>query len=81
MLAARDVRSSLGKNLSLAREMTGLDPGAAGPGQLQAALNLSDRRKVPERDQYCVPLQAHYVADIKEEEESLKTLIDSLVLN
>ena len=58
----------------------GLDPPVAGPGQLQAALNLSDRRKVPERDQYCVPLQAHYMADIKEE-ESLKALIDSLVLN
>ena len=89
MLAARDVRSNLGKNLSLVRETTGLDPWTARPGQLRAALNLSDRREVPELDQYRVPLlkkllgqrlQAHYMADVKEEER-LKALIDSLVLN
>ena len=89
MLAARDVRSNLGKNLSLVRETTGLDPWTARPGQLRAALNLSDRREVPEMDQYRVPLlkkllgqrlHAHYMADVKEEER-LKALIDSLVLN
>ena len=86
MLAARDVRSNLGKNLSLVRETTGLDPWTARPGQLRAALNL---REVPEMDQYRVPLlkkllgqrlHAHYMADVKEEER-LKALIDSLVLN
>ena len=89
MLAARDVRSNLGKNLSLVRETTGLDPWVARPGQLRTALDLSDRREVPAMDQYRVPLlqkllgqrlQAHYLADVREEER-LKALIDSLVVN
>ena len=89
MLAARDVRSNLGKNLSLVRETTGLDPWVARPGQLRAALNLSDRREVPEMDLYRVPLlqkllgqrlQAHYMTNV-EEEERLTALINSLVVN
>ena len=89
MLAARDLRSNLGKNLSMVRETTGLDPWVARPGQLRTALELSDRREVPEMDQYRVPLlqkllgqrlQAHYMADVREEER-LKALIDSLVVN
>ena len=89
MLAARDVRSSLGKNLSLVRETTGLDPWVARSGQLRAALNLSDRREVPEMELYRVPLlqkllgqrlQAHYMTNV-EEEERLTALINSLVVN
>ena len=89
MLAARDLRSNLGKNLSMVRETTGLDPWVARPGQLRAALNLSDRREVPEMELYRVPLlqkllgqrlQAHYMADV-EEEERLTALINSLVVN
>ena len=89
MLAARDVRSNLGKNLSLVRETTGLDPWVARPGQLRAALNLSDRREVPEMEFYRVPLlqkllgqrlQAHYMTNV-EEEERLTALINSLVVN
>ena len=34
LLGARDIRSSLGSNLALIREMTGLDPWVAGHGQL-----------------------------------------------
>ena len=61
----------------------------ARPGQLRAALNLLDRREVPEMDLYHVPLlqkllgqwlQAHYMADV-EEEERLTALINSLVVN
>ena len=89
MLAARDVRSNIGKNLTLVRETTGLDPWVARPGQLRAALNLSDRREVPELDFYRVPLlqkllgqrlQVHYMTDV-EEEERLTALINSLVVN
>ena len=89
MLAARDVRSNLGKNLSLVRETTGLDPWMARPGQLRAALDLSERREVPEMDLYRVPLlqkllgqrlQAHYMTNV-EEEERLTALINSLVVN
>ena len=89
LLAARDVRSNLGRNLSLVRETTGLDPWVARPGQLRAALNLADRREVPEMDLYRVPLlqkllgqrlQAHYMTNVKEEER-LTALINSLVVN
>ena len=61
----------------------------ARPGQLRAALNLSDRREVPEMDLYRVPLlqkllgqrlQAHYMTNV-EEEERLTALINSLVVN
>ena len=81
MLAVRDVRSNLDRNLSLVRETTRLDPWVARPGQLRAALNLADRREVPEMDLYCVSLlQKHYMADVKEEDR-LTALIDSLVIN
>ena len=61
----------------------------ARPGQLRAALNLSDRREVPEMEFYRVPLlqkllgqrlQAHYMTNV-EEEERLTALINSLVVN
>ena len=89
MLAARDVRSNLGRNLSLVRETTGLDLWVARPGQLRAALNLSGRREVPEMELYRVPLlqkllgqrlQAHNMTNV-EEEERLTALINSLVVN
>ena len=38
LLAARDLRSSLGSNLALVREETGLDPWVAGRAELRAAL-------------------------------------------
>ena len=47
MLAARDVRNSLGKNLSLVRKTTGLYLWMVRPSQLKAMLNLADRREVP----------------------------------
>ena len=76
ILAARDDRSKLCKNLSLVWEVTWFDPWVARPGTLQAALNLSDRREVPEMDLYYVPLlrkllgqrlQAHCMADVNED--------------
>ena len=68
-----DVRSNLGKNLALVREASGgLDPWVASAGQLQAALQRSERREVPEADFWRVGLlqkllaerlQANYAAD------------------
>ena len=87
LLAARDIRSTLGSNLAHLREMTGLDPWAAERGQLKAALDLATRREVPEHDYWRPPLlqkllsgrlQAHYSSNL-EEEERITTLIDSLV--
>ena len=89
LLAARDIRSSVGANLALVRAETGLDPWVAGRGELQAALQAADRAPVPQQDSWRVPylgkllaarLQAHYAAE-SEEEQRLKSLIDSLVVN
>ena len=38
LLASRDVRSSLGSNLALVQELSGLNPWMAGPAHLRAAL-------------------------------------------
>ena len=88
-LAARDLRSSLGANLALVREETGLDPWVARKGELRAALDAADLAPVPQLDSWRAPylvklltarLQAHYMAD-KEEEQRLQSLINSLVIN
>ena len=87
MLAARDIRSTVGSNLALLRNKTGLDPWTAGRCQLKAALELATRKEVPELDYWrpqllqkllSARLLAHYSADL-EEEERLTNLIDSLV--
>ena len=90
LLAARDVRSNLGKNLALVREASGgLDPWVAGIGQLRAALQRSERREVPEADFWRAGLLqkllterllANYAAD-EENEKRLESLISSLVQN
>ena len=88
-LAARDLRTSVGAILDLIQRETGLDPWAAGPGQLRAALLKRDLVAVPEVDRWRVPylwrllaerLQAHYTADTTTEER-LTVLINSLVVN
>jgi hypothetical protein len=89
LLAARDLRSSLGSNLALVREATGLDPWEAGRGELRAALEAADRAPVPQQDSWRAPalmklltarLRAHYAAD-RGEEGRLQGLIDSIVIN
>ena len=88
-LAARDIRSSVGNNLAVLRDRTGLDPWTVAPGRLRAALTAAGRAEVPEQDSWrigCLQqlltarLRAHYGAD-KEEEQRLQSLIDSLVVN
>ena len=89
LLAARDLRSSLGSNLALVREKTGLDPWVAGRSELHSSLEASTTKKVPDQDFWrpqllqqllAARLQAHYRADGKEEER-LAHLITSLVTN
>jgi hypothetical protein len=89
LLAARDLRSTLGSNLAEVRQVTGLDPWVAGRGELRAALEAADRVEVPQLDGWRVPylqkllaarLQAHYDGD-KEEEKRLQDLVNSLVSN
>ena len=87
LLAARDLRSSVGSNLALVRERTGLDPWVAGRRVLQASLEASTTRQVPAQDFWrpqllqkllTARLEAHYSAD-EVEEERLAGLINSLV--
>ena len=89
LLAARDLRSNLGKNLALVRETSGLDPWVAGSAQLRAALERAERREVPEADFWragllrrllAEQLLASYAADV-EQEKRLEGLISSLVQN
>ena len=89
ILAARDIRSTLGSNLTHLRNKTGLDPWAVGKGQLKAALALATRKEVPENDYWrpqllqkllSARLEAHYLADMVEE-ENIATLISSLIAN
>ena len=89
LLAARDLRSNLGKNLALVRETSGLDPWVAGPAQLRAALERAEVREVPKADFWRAgllrrllseQLLAKYAANV-EQEKRLEGLISSLVQN
>ena len=55
LLAARDLRSNLGSNLALVREVSGLDPWVAGRAHLRAALEAADRVPVPQQDTWRDP--------------------------
>ena len=88
-LAARDMRSTLGSNLALIREMTGLDPWVAAPSHLRQALVTAETTEVPAGEEWRVQylhkllelrLQSHYSGQ-QEEEATLTSLLDSLVVN
>ena len=83
------LRSSLGSNLELVRNETGLNPWAVGQAELRAKRDTAHRAEIPDVDHWRVPalqkllearLAAHYTAD-KVEEKRLLGLIDSLVIN
>ena len=89
LLATRDIRSTLGSNLAHLRAKTGLDPWEVTKGQLKAGLGRATRNEVPECDYWrpellqkllTARLQAHYSADLVEEER-ITTLINSLITN
>ena len=87
-LAARDLRSNLGSNLSHVKQETGLDPWIYGGARMREALIEANTVKVPEQDQWRIGylsklinlrLEAFFCGDT-EEEENINTLINSLVL-
>ena len=83
LLAARDVRSNLGKNLALVREASGLDPWLASTGQLRAALGRAEADHWPAgllQKLHGERLLVNYAAD-SEKEKRLESLISSLVQN
>ena len=57
LLSARDIRSSLGSNLTLLRDETGLDPWVVSPGQLKQALIDAEKVEVPSNDEWRI----HYL--------------------
>ena len=89
LLAARDIRSSVGSNLALLREESGLDPWTCSSEQLRAALLHAEEAPVPAEDAWRVDytwrlleerLLYHYHADT-EGERRVQGLLDTLVLN
>ena len=89
LLAARHIRSNLGSNLALVRELTKRDPWVEPRGALAAALVAADTRDVPEQDRWRLPylqkllamrLQAYYSGE-EDEVKRLQELINSLVIN
>ena len=89
LLAARDRRSSVGSNLVLLGEETGLDPWTCSWAQLRAGLLQAEEVPVPVEDAWRIPyvrrlleerLQ-HYYRGNTEEEQRVQGLLDSIVLN
>ena len=88
-LAARDLRSSLGSNLSLLQEETGLNPWTVSPGQLKAALLQAEAATVPDDSTWRIPFMRrllrdrlhHFYTGDTVEEKRVTALLDSLVTN
>ena len=91
LLPARDLQSSVGSNLALLREETGLDPWTCSWAQLRAGLLQAEEVPVPEEGVWFIPyvwrlleerLQ-HYYCGNTEEEQRVQglLLLDSIVLN
>ena len=89
LLAARDLRSSVGSNLDLLRKETGLDPWTCSPGQLRAALVQAEEVSVPPEDAWRVPYVwklleerlHHYYCGDNMEEQRVRGLLETLVIN
>ena len=89
LLAARDVRSSVGSNLAVLSEETGLNAWTCSAGQLRTALLQAEEVPVPVEDAWRIPyvwrllgerLHCYYHGDT-EEEGRVQVLLDSLVTN
>ena len=89
LLAARDLRSSVGSNLALLREESGLDPWTCSLGQLRAALLRAEEVPVPAEDAWRVPYTwrlleerlHYYYCGNTEEESRVQGLLNNLVTN
>ena len=88
-IAARDIRSTLGKNIQKIRELTQLDPWSVRKTELHAALEQGLHIEIPKVDSWrpgCLAnmlaarSQAFFRAD-EDEVVRLTSLIDSLVTN
>ena len=89
LLASRDKQTTIGANLVLIVDMTGLNPWTACKRELRAALEEAMRPEVPDGDQWRIAalhklLSARLTADSnsdKLEVDRLQELIDSICIN
>jgi hypothetical protein len=88
-LAARDIRSTLGSNVTLVKSETGLDPWVASSAVMRASLLTKSRVKTPKEDQWRIAylyklltsrLQAYYTGD-QQKVNAVQELVDSLCIN
>ena len=88
-MLARDIRSTLGKNLRLIAELAGMNPWTAPLSVIQEALVDNETVPVPQGDEWRIPFlwkllklrsQAYYAAN-DEDVETLSSYIRSLVIN
>ena len=79
LLGARDIRTTVGANLQLLKEETGLDTWQASPGEIRRKLKEKSEVKVPDQDMWRIPylrklLQARLEASYKGQEEKVEEL-------
>ena len=88
-LVARDRQSVTGKNISLIRELTKLNPWNTSSAKVKFALQVHEAVDVPDLDQWRLPYlvtllkqrgEAYYQSN-EEQEKRLTELIESLVIN
>ena len=88
-LAARDIRTNLGSNISLIREETQLDPWSTDKGTLRHVLTSNEREEVKKEDIWRCPFLTtllqeklyHQYRSNTEDETRVNMLINSLVIN
>ena len=88
LLGATDVRTTVGENLQLLKEETGLDTWQASPGEIRRKLKEKSEVKVPDQDMWRIPylrklLQARLEASYEGQEEKveeLTNLVNSLCI-
>ena len=89
LLPSRDKRTSIGANLALVADLTGMDPWTAGKRELPAALEEAPKPEIPDGDMWRIAalhklLSAGITADYqcdKVEVERVQDLIDSICIN
>jgi hypothetical protein len=89
LLAARDLRSSIGSNLALLRAESGLDPWTCSPGRLREALLRAEEVPVPPADAWRAPYMerllaerlVHFYSGNDKEVQRVQGLLDSLATN
>jgi hypothetical protein len=89
LLAARDLRSSIGSNLALLQDESGLNPWTCSPGRLRAALLQAEEVPVTSAEAWRAPYMgrllaermAHFYSGNDKEVQRVQGLLDSLAIN